>query len=524
MKFIASLLFLVLSCGPNIEVPFTVSHAKSKFKAYGGQKVHVEIEPSGQMSQVFYFVSPHDLAEGLSLNKSFEIQGSALGAKKYLDLDRTHEHENLDHFSDIIALPKANKTNFLSPRIPAVSTRLSSDNLYNLALLDNLSYAIILNPSGLYDKAPIYLNLEKQQQTQRLDFNLNPAGPSVQGQISSSNLKKELWQVRVLQGSRLVSSRGRVQKDGSFKLELANQMFLGNDVPLTLLIEPENQELPLPRVKKIYRASELYSNPQVGTVNMGRFGKPLTLYLRIPAPGNVYISGSVGAGEVLIKKPLDSTGLTKIEGLYEGFYDLALVPPVESKWAMRVIEKVDLSGSNLTLTLKWQQRQLLRAKVVDMSGEAVSGAHLEFARIGKMGAFATEDIFTTELFPFTANTNEEGQVCKGQVGTSAKAPQDCVGLGLDEGRYLVHIIPPPGSKHAHQWLTFDFPRSEIVELVLKKSALLNGKILGPDKHTPVKQAYITIYAADNNLHSQPKVVANALTDHEGIFSAFVPSP
>ena len=140
-----------------------------------------------------------------------------------------------------------------------------------------------------------------------------------------------------------------------------------------------------------------------------------------------------------------------------------------------------------------------------------------------MGSINTEDIFSDLPFSFTATTNNLGLVCQPHSGGNSSGHKECEGLALDEGRYVAHIIPPPGSDYAHGWQTFDFPLTQKLQLKLLETQKLMGKIFGPDHISPIRQAYITIYAGDSNLYSQPKVLANAITDTFGSFRAFVPA-
>ena len=526
MLMLISFLFIFLSsCTPtNLELFAAANYAEDPLNFGKEQKVHIEIEPQGHPAQVFYSISPRDLAAGIALRPTVFVQGWAKGAQKYLERDQAkEEHDTRTRFSDILALPRANKIHLLSPRMPALSTELSSDQSFNIALLQGLSYTFVLNPSGLYDRAPLYWNLEQIHTEANINFNLEEFGQFITGHVKFNGAKKDLWQVSIIQGNRLVSSVSQVKKNGHFLLELSQPLFLGDDDLLSLIIEPSDSESTLPRFVKNYALSELLDQPNLGKIDLGRLDKPLEATISISGPGYIYLKGKVGQGEVRIKKALELSGPTLFEELYQGLYDIAVVPPPDSPWGMRVIEKVDISGPAFTMSFKWPKRQILNARVINENRSTIPGAQIEFSRVGKMGFSSPEDIFSDLPFSFTATTNNQGQVCQPEFGVNSAKNTLCEGLALDEGRYVAHIIPPPGSEYAHGWQTFDFPLTQKLKLKLVKTQKLIGKIFGPDQTSPVRQAYVTIYAGDSNLYSQPKILANAITDALGAFRALVPA-
>lgn len=518
------LLFLIGACTPtSLELSLPANYADSSINAADYQEVHIEIEPPGQPAQVFYLLHRRDLAAGVSLRPTMRLHGFAQGASKYLDLDNAVEnHNSMARFSDMLALPRANKTHFLSPRMPAVVDELASDQSFDIDLLQGLSYTLVLNPSGLYDRAPLYWHLEQLPSEARIAFNLDEFGQFITGQIRFIGAKKDQWQVRIVQANRLISSVSPLKKNGHFLVELSQQLFLGDSVPITVIIEPCDPESALPRFVKSYSLNELLNQPNLGKIDLGRLAKPLTANFNISGPGHIILKGLVGHGEVHIKKAINSEGATTFKDLYEGSYEIAIVPPPHSPWGMRVIEKVDVSGPVFNINLKWIKRQVLNAKVINANNKKVSGAQIEFTRIGKTNMNEVEEIFSDMPFSFTATTNSLGEVCQPQFGVSTAKTTKCEGLALDEGRYVAHIIPPPGSPYTHEWRTFDFPLTQNLELKLLESQKLTGKIFAADQISPMKQAYITIYAGDSNLYNQPKILANAITDGSGTFKAYVP--
>ena len=62
-----------------------------------------------------------------------------------------------------------------------------------------------------------------------------------------------------MQGNRLISSIGAVAKDGKFSVEISRPLFdeTGNQTLITLIVEPIDIEVALPRVKMTLEREEL---------------------------------------------------------------------------------------------------------------------------------------------------------------------------------------------------------------------------------------------------------------------------
>lgn len=511
------------------------------FKPFSRQAVHLEIEPTGEMSQVMYNVDPaHLKTHPLVLKKTIRVTGRAPGAEPYLvEQQSRNGYDKPAAFSDIIAIPLLNQIGFLSPRIPTSKSRLNMDAEFQIDLLSGLSYALILNPAGSRDRAPIHVNVGTLLADGRIDFPADKTSTKITGRVISQdteifvNQAMPLMHARVIQGSRLVSSLGMVSGDGKFSLELSSPLF-GDpvDQPITLIVEPIDIETALPRIKQKLKPDLLKKDLDVGNINLGKLKKPISVTIEIHGSddstiGNafLYMSAKVGAGESLVKKQVDGSGTTIFPHLYEGTYDIAIVPPFESKFAMRVVKAVEFdSHDNTQISIDLQKREALNATVSAPTGRTISGAQIEFSRIGEIGDFATEDIYDDMLFKLTASTNDEGRICHRKFGFSTSDKNECATLVLDEGRYLAHIIPPAGSQLSHKWVTFDFPEQNMLSITLDQPEMLVGQILAADFETPIKRAFITVYLAENSVPNQPKVIGNAITDDQGFFRAFVSTP
>lgn len=542
-----------LGCKPATHEPPSLSQHidyvqdqnNNHFQTFLTAPIHVEIEPIGEMSQVFYHVDPKMLAlTPIRLRKTVHITGL------FNDFESLFPHDDGSDFLEIIAMPVMNNLGFLSPRIPFKKSRILKTG-FHLTLHSDLAYVLALNPSGDLNHAPIYENLGIIKKDSRVDLALNDQPIIVTGHLmledGNDNLravaKSEFvtneafrharLRARIMQGSRLISSVGTIKEDGSFSLERANSLM--NDQigqPINLVIEPIDPESPWPRIKRKLSISDLEKNIHIDEISVGRLKKPRSITIEVHGSDDskianafLYLHAKIGAGETLIKKQVDRSGTTQFPELYEGTYDIAVIPPSESKFAMRIIKAVDFGANDFSqISIDLQKREPLEALVLSHAGHPVSGSQIELSRIGESGNLATEDIYDDMLFKFIATTNEDGRICDRKFGFTTSDKNECESLLLDDGRYLAHIIPPAGTELAHQWLTFDFPTENKLAITLGRPEILSGQILAFDGYTPVRHAFITIYLGKTLAHNQPKIIGNAITDDRGYFQAFVSAP
>jgi hypothetical protein len=518
-------------CGQNCDI--------NRYKVFDGQLIHLEIEPAKDVAQVFYNIDPKILVTSpVHLSKSVHISGNAPGAEIYLvDEEKRDPHDKSASFFDILAIPLVKESTIFAPRTPAIKSRLRKDGSFDMDLLSMLSYSLVLNPNGYFDRAPMHINPGLIAGDTVLDFLVTQKLTKVTGRVVAQdsnvfiNSIQSLMHARVLQGTRLVSSVGMIKSDGQFSVEISNPLFGNNDLPINLVIEPNDIEIALPKITKKLDKNQLTKDLDVGAINLGTLKKPISLIIEVHGSDDsvisnayLYLNAKVGTGETLVKKQVNALGLAKFTHLYEGHYDIAIVPPFDSIFAMRVIKDVEFDAQEDTkISIDLHKRDVLNAEVIGHNGKPVSGALIEFSRIGEIGLFASEDIYEDMLFKLAASTNDRGQVCHRKFGFQTSNNNECSNLLLDEGRYLAHIIPPAGTELSHKWLTFDFPEQSKLSIVLDEPQILTGQIISAD-NTWVKRAFVTVYLAEMTLHNQPKVIGNAITDERGFFTAFVSAP
>lgn len=512
---------------------------RAYFKPFTSHTIHLEVEPNGLMSQIFYYVDPALLSsDPIILSEPVEITGKIVSKSKNSAFSESSKRDKSARLGDIVALPTVNNIPFLTLQSPTVKTAVSPDDQFSLTVLSGQSYSFVLNPTGAYDRAPFYFNAGLIDSPEQFEFNLTKKPPFLTGRVVaqdrliSANKKEGPMIAKVMQGNRLVSSTAIIGTDGHFLLEISNPLVFEDEMPIILSIEPLDTESALPRIERKLKLEDLRSHFDIGDIDLGSFNDPIDATIEIRGMddsviGNacLFLKAKMGSGESFVKKYADPSGTTKFNRLYEGSYDIAVVPSADSVFAMKLVKSVKFDKKKekiLTITLP--KRQEFNAVVFAPTNIPVSGAQIEFSRIGEVGNFATEDIYDDMLFKVIANTDEQGNICNRQYGYSARTNGECSNLLLDEGRYMAHIIPPAGSQLAHKWMMIDFPKENDLVIKLDQPQVLSGQIVSPDRQTPLKHAFITIYLAEANIHNQPKVIGNAITDERGFFKAFVSQP
>jgi hypothetical protein len=526
------------ACGHNC----SVNDAAASAAPSNEKKVHLEVEPLNGLAEIFYNVDSKLLDNGLILHSSNQIKGHISAAESYLARDsESKSPDSPGFFSDISAIAQANR----SPgalQLPVLKAQVNSDADFSLTLLSEQNYTIIINPHGLYERAPFFFDSQQLGTEQSIVIDAALKRKTLKGRVNiqsidikSATAKTDpLLSARVMQGSRLVSARSDLAQDGSFSLEIADPLFMPTEsMPLMLVIEPKSQESALPRLKKILDLEQKQNDIDLGGIDIGKIGPAFKATFEVYGADDspigksyIYMTAKIGKGEAQIKKQVNDKGITEITEIYDGVYDIAIIPPFESKFALQVLRSVTLSSDqNNHFAIDLQKREMLNSKVIDYTEKPVSGAHIELSRIGKVGDFATEDIFQDMLFKLTAVTNEEGTICQRRFGFDTSKDNQCTALSLDPGKYLAHIIPPVGSMLAHSYMSFDFPLEKNIGFTLAKPRLVSGRILEVDAKSPLKNAFITIYEAQspsfNPLMKNQHILGNAFTDQNGFFNVFV---
>ncbi len=227
-------------------------------------------------------------------------------------------------------------------------------------MLTGLSYTLIFNPNGLYDRAPIHLDATIGANDNELNFVINQRPTKLTGTVVFDALPggedgaRPRMRARLMLGSRLVSAVAEIDEQGKFSLDVSRPLFLeAENQPLNLIVEPIDQETALPRIKHKLDFSMLQTDFDVGDINVGALEKPVSVTFEIHGSddstiGNalLYLRAQIGAGVAVVNKQANQAGSTKFAHLYEGLYDIAVIPPVDSRFAMRVIKDVDIESKD----------------------------------------------------------------------------------------------------------------------------------------------------------------------------------
>lgn len=549
MILVASLAFG--SC-QNIDMESPLSEALSQedicgdlcknheLETFAGEKLHIEVESQNFPSQIFYWTPPEALAKGLYLEDGVTINGIVGQAGPYYEQDLASLGKQSSFFSDLIAIPNLLNSELLNPPLASIKTKLMGDFSFRLKLLPKQNYTLILNPGGHYERAPILLNLDTSKDSSAyVNIAIPEDAKQVRGKVltnvmsifsskkSSHNLK-----ATVLQGGRPLSSVGLIKESGDFNLELA-KLFMRpvDELPLYLVIEAQDPAEALPVIK--YRIkNELLEKDEVnlGGIELGHLGKALKLKIKgigadkeVLKDGIILMEAKVGNGLCFIKKEIDPSGETILPKVFESDYDIAIVPPSHSPYGLKILSGISIKADSNDgiLNVELPFRQALLGTIYGPNNLPLAGAQVEFSRIGKVGNFASEDIFADQVFKVMGLTNQAGKICR-TIANTEEGGSECSPVSLDEGRYLLFIKPPLGSKASYNWSTFDFPSKDL-DLRLPEPKVVVGKILSPDNQNPVAHAFVTIYSTKPNPHLKAKVLANAITGENGVFRAFLNS-
>jgi hypothetical protein len=280
-------------------------------------------------------------------------------------------------------------------------------------------------------------------------------------------------------------------------------------LPLYLLIEAKDNNFISPKVTiPLMRITE---DINIESIDFGDIKESFTVKIDVKGEDNsiikdtlVYLKGKVGDKIIDGKVLLDNLGKALIN-IYEGIYDIAIIPDSKNTFGIKVMKNVLLKeGSNLIIKLP--RRSQFSGSIVSFDNNKINGALIEL--------FKEEKEYEDLSFFRSAITNEEGNIC------ADISNNKCTLLFLDEGLYRLRITPPFGSNLAIDELSLNFPLENNFTYTMKKAQIITGRIL-LSNHDPVRKAFITIYQGNNDMIKKPKIIAYSMTDDNGYFKAFI---
>jgi len=546
MKAIASCvvsLFLFVSCSSG--------SSRSELAAFAGEMgapqdeccgqsvnlIHVEIDPaprSGFIKQYALNVdistdSIGDFSLKPTVNFNGRIQNNPFAESKSPCLANVTGPDKPDVLRDIIALPAVQQDQNPSVEDAIIGQKDASlaipegDNEFRLELIAGQKYVLIINSKGLCGLAPIFIFLEKSD----IDFDEDIAPVqktvTISGQINSAANFSGKADVRIYQGSHLVSSVGSVDSSGVFRVELAQPLFDPQSTyPLLLRIEPKEEARYLPLLSKqiaVESAKEGISDESFDIDTSGatqEVGFSITDNTSEPVKdARVLIKGRLDGYKVFLETKTDAWGKASLS-ILEGDYEVAILPLGNERQAMSYDRSFRVRSSNRSFSAVLKKRDLLKASLTDPSGDPVFGAHIQITRIGEIGLTRQSGPLLEVSTQLRARTLPSGELC------SEGIESECSPLYLDEGRYELFISPPDGSHLSRHKTTVDFPLENNLQIALPPSRSISGRILGP-KGQGIAKTVVRLFSADKkNLIEEQSLIGQAYTDAEGYFQAFIP--
>lgn len=311
-------------------------------------------------------------------------------------------------------------------------------------------------------------------------------------------------EVRVLDGTRLVSTVTQTNGDGAFSVVLAP----GEGAGATLEIRPTESS----RLNPARRIEGLdLENPNLGEIDLGPLPAPVPFSGVVTGPdgdpvpqAKIYAKGAFGDGEIAVQLVADEQGRYDGE-LRPGRYHFAVVPPPEAR--ARLLEGLvaDVAaGTQPALSLR-EGRMRVAGEVVDAAGERVPTATVRFSRIGASGGGAVPPLEGV-VWTFTSVTDDDGRF-------SAR---------LDPGRYRVTVLPDEASnlpRHT-EVLDVDGARDDL-RFRLYPAAYIAARLLGPSG-SPVKMALVTAFAPFVGEQGEALELGSTLSSEEGELGIVLP--
>jgi hypothetical protein len=395
-------------------------------------------------------------------------------------------------------------------------------------LIADQKYMIVINPLGENDIPPTFHSalISADHSTPIM---LSEGGSTIIGVLNLPgqllNSLEGKMSVKVLQGDKLVSAASTLNRDGSYRVELSNPLYaeFNRGSPLKLVIEPNSDYRHLPTiVEKI----NLDSDDLVGKkISM----KPITLEnvdvahestISIIGDDNtpikearIYLKGDVG--EYINEQQLqtDVNGMATAK-LVPGNYKILIMPPTESAFAMHYDPSVKVDGV-INKEFILDKRGAFDGSLSDYTGNPVEGALVQFTRIAKQDSKKIEGPLKNFLLRTEVRTNAQGRFCSPSQLNQSDA---CSPLRLDEGRYRLSVVPPPGSKLPYYTQVFDFPEVSSLNIVLKNPSFLRGQLVGPGDGSTISKTFVRVFSTSILLESgEPYLIGQYSTDEQGQF-------
>lgn len=511
-----------------------------------GNYVHIEIDPSaaGVLPQQIFNVSiTKDIPAQIEIKPLFSYHGTLAvheSFKKNVESVKSPQISDIIALTpDIVATPKGDDdlsysaTAILAGQQNSLSSTVDiSTGYFTLSLIADQKYQIIINPEGKNDLPPTFLLVQISEERSET-ITLKNEGSIVAGQVSLPvPLSPDFINattVKILQDSKLVSSVGKLTSSGNYFVQLSSPLShsLDNNPNLALVIEPnsEHDYLPVIRQKLSLKESELtgktiHLDSIIADKINQTFNKSLVAVNEqgeLIKDARVYLKRNLDTNYIEKQLQTDAKGQVSTK-LLAGSYNLAVIAPPDSLYGMYRDDDWDVDSNEIDM-VTLPLRQAFHGTLFEREGNPVNGAFIQLTRIAQEDSSTLENIFKKTPLRIEARSNYAGTWCAASFGSSN---EECAPLRLDQGRYRIFIIPPPGERLPYQTMTLDFPATNSLSVTLKKPTQISGKVVSATSKIPISKAFIKIFSASIQLESgEPLLLGQAITDEHGDFSVFI---
>lgn len=502
--------------------------------------VDIVVEPVGEPKQIFRNVALSTLNNNpLVLSDIAVVTGRVQGIETPLIREEKSFAEFSsgvpvleDSFSDFLVIPYENNSLYEKDVAFSIKGNLRPDGSFLMRLIAQGRYWFIFNPDGALDKAPlVFLSppIEKDE-----ELTLTPPKPlPFAGKIVASDgtilaLFLENARIRAFRGERQFSSVGHASKDGSFLIELSTTNQEEKE-PLYLLLDNPDKDITWPTFRFPVDKKALM-NPADFQVDLGALSPFQPALIEVSNAKNgeakdaeVILKGNVGNGTATISARLNDKGQARIEKLWQGIYEVAIMPPNESLLGLLSTPHVDFqTPEKMTLRVSLENRPRVNIAINDYQGENKNGFQVEITRLKEHQHFDAS-IINNFTPTGTFAVNDEGIIC-GPNSLQNGLPEFCPPLHLDNGKYRAHIIPSAGSMLSEKWVTFVVGAENTLTIELEKPALFSGLIKRTNDQSLGKMAYVTAFWSKSSSEQTPHTIGNAFAHEDGLFEILLVPP
>lgn len=323
----------------------------------------------------------------------------------------------------------------------------------------------------------------------------------------TAQLGVEGLEVRVLDGTRRVSSLARTDALGAFVVSLPRA---AGESALVLEVRPTQQNRLNPTVEVALGA--LDGDLELGDVKLGALKAPVPFSGVVHGPdgrpvpnASIYVRGPLGAGRFSLLLTADEEGRYDAE-LRPARYDFVVVaPPSEPTAGLLASYNAEVGGGAPAPMLNLPGRLLQSGSVVDSQKQPVSNATVHMTRIAAPSG-EVEPLLDGLVWTFTTVTDGDGRWQQ----------------RVDPGRYRVVIIPDASTTRPRHTQLIDVdPEQTSHAFELPPSSVVAGVVHGVAGEA-MGAATVTAYAPVTVEGGAAVELGSAQTAADGSFEILLP--